>query len=101
MQEWQDTVFKGCTRPAMLMGVPVVPFAVVMGAIILISIWTTILFMLMAVPAIIIMRLIVQHDDQQFRLLGLRILFRVIHGNRNARFWKSSAYSPIKFEKRK
>lgn len=101
MQEWQDTVFKGCTRPAMVMGVPVTPFAIVGGAVVLISIWTTILFMLMMVPVIFIMRLIVQHDDQQFRLLGLRMLFRIIHPNKNARFWQSSAYSPLKFTRRK
>lgn len=101
MQEWQDTVFKGCTRPAMVMGVPVTPFAIVGGAVVLISIWTSILFMVMMVPIIFIMRLIVQHDDQQFRLLGLRMLFRIIHPNKNARFWRCSAYSPLKFTRRK
>lgn len=85
----------------MVMGVPVVPLAIVGMAIILIAIWTTILLTILLVPAIVLMRLIAQHDDQQFRLLGLRILFRFVHRNRNAQFWTSSAYSPLQFDKRK
>ena len=101
MHEWQDTVFKGCTRPAMMFGVPIVPLAVVGMVVILVAVWTTVLLVILMVPIIFVMRLIVQNDDQQFRLLSLRALFRVIHRNRNASFWKSSAYSPLQFERRK
>ena len=85
----------------MMFGVPIVPLALVGMVVILTAVWTTVLLTILMVPIIFVMRLVVQHDDQQFRLLGLRILFRMIHRNRNALFWKSSAYSPLKFEKRK
>lgn len=97
----RDPLFKGCTRPAMLFGVPLVPLAVVGGVVVLISVWTTILFAFTLIPIVITMRIIAKSDDQQFRLLGLKFVFRVINRNKNARFWKASAYSPIAFTKRK
>lgn len=97
----RDPLFKGCTRPAMLFGVPLVPLAVVGGVVVLISVWTTILFAFTLIPIVITMRIIAKSDDQQFRLLGLKFLFRVINRNKNGRFWKASAYSPIAFTKRK
>lgn len=97
----RDPLFKGCTRPAMMMGVPLVPLAVVSGAVILISVWTSILCIFSLVPIVITMRIIAKSDDQQFRLLGLKLLFRFINRNKNGSFWKASAYSPFAFQKRK
>lgn len=95
----RDPLFKGCTRPAMMFGVPLVPLAVVAMVVILISVWTTILFAFTLVPIVITMRWIASSDDQQFRLLWLKMLFRA--GNKNRRFWKAAAYSPFAFQKRK
>lgn len=96
-----DPLFKGCTRPAMIFGVPVMPFVIVCGSIVLITVWTT-FFCLVALPvAILLMRHITKTDDQMFRLLWLKMRFRLMHYNHNARFWKASAYSPIAFKKRK
>ncbi len=97
----RDPLFKGCTRPAMLFGVPLVPLAVVGGVVVLISVWTTILFVFTLIPILITMRIIAKTDDQQFRLLGLKILFRIVNRNKNGRFWKASAYSPIAFTRRR
>ena len=97
----RDPLFKGCTRPAMLFGVPLVPLAVVGGVVVLISVWTTILFVFTLIPILITMRIIAKTDDQQFRLLGLNILFRIVNRNKNGRFWKASAYSPIAFTRRR
>ena len=97
----RDPLFKGCTRPAMLLGVPIVPLASVGIIIILISVWTTIFFATILIPVIPIMRQIARSDDQQFRLLGLKLLFRGIHYNHNRTFWKASVYSPLSFKKRK
>jgi len=33
--------------------------------------------------------------------LGLKLLFRGVNYNHNAKFWKASAYSPFAFKKRK
>jgi len=97
----RDPLFKGCTRPAMVFGVPLVPLAVVSGAVILLSVWTTILLAFSLFPVVMVMRLIAKSDDQQFRLLGLKFLFRTVNYNHNGRFWKSSSYSPLPFKKRR
>jgi type IV secretion system protein VirB3 len=96
----RDPIFKGCTRPAMILGVPVLPLTVVCGAVILIAIWTWFSLVFLTVPIVITMRQIAKSDDQQFRLLGLKMMFRCIYFNHNGRFWKASAYSPIAFKKR-
>lgn len=97
----RDPVFKGCTRPAMLFGVPLVPLAGIGLMVILISVWTTIFFSIVLGPIILVMRAIAQKDDQQFRLLSLRLLFRLFHYNRNRHFWRASVYSPLLFKRRK
>lgn len=85
----------------MVFGVPLVPLAVVSGVVILVSVWTTVFLALALFPIVLTMRLIAKSDDQQFRLLGLKFLFRGVNYNHNGRFWKASAYSPIPFKKRK
>lgn len=97
----RDPLFKGCTRPAMVFGVPLVPLAAVSVVVILLSVWTTVFFAATLVPIVLVMRQIAKSDDQQFRLLGLKLLFRGINYNHNGKFWKASAYSPFSFQKRK
>ncbi|WP_281661165.1 type IV secretion system protein VirB3 [Microvirgula aerodenitrificans] len=97
----RDPLFKGCTRPAMIFGVPLVPLAVVSGVVILLSVWTTIFLSATLIPIILTMRQIAKSDDQQFRLLGLKLQFRFVNYNHNGKFWKASAYSPFTFKKRK
>lgn len=97
----RDPLFKGCTRPAMMFGVPLVPLAAVSVVVILLSVWTTVFFAATLVPIILTMRQIAKSDDQQFRLLGLKLLFRGVNYNHNARFWRASTYSPFAFKKRK
>jgi type IV secretion system protein VirB3 len=99
--DYRDPLFKGATRPAMMMGVPVVPLFIIGMGVVLISVWTSIFLVLLLVPIIVTMQQITKHDDQQFRLLGLKFVFRIINYNHNGRFYKSSAYSPFDFEKRK
>jgi type IV secretory pathway VirB3-like protein len=97
----RDPLFKGCTRPAMYLGVPLVPLVIVTVTVILLSVWTTLFVALTLIPLVLVMRQIVKEDDQQFRLLGLKLLFRFVHYNHNAKFWRASTYSPIAFKKRK
>ena len=97
----RDPLFKGCTRPAMMFGVPLVPLDAVSVVVILLSVWTTVFCAATLVPIILTMRQIAKSDDQQFRLLGLKLLFRGVNYNHNAKFWKASAYSPFAFKKRK
>lgn len=97
----RDPLFKGCTRPAMMFGVPLVPLMCVALVVILLAVWTSVLVALALLPIVVTMRLISKSDDQQFRLLGLKLLFRFVNYNHNGRFWKASTYSPIQFKQRK
>jgi len=106
----RDPLFKGCTRPAMLFGVPLIPLAIVTIFFVLLAVYTTLFVGLLIFPIVIVMRLITKSDDQQFRLLGLKIMFRgcnlpllnrLFYCNHNGKFWKASAYSPIQFTQRK
>ena len=96
-----DPLFKGATRPAMVVGVPLVPLIFVGGTILLLSVWISI-FVLAALPPIVfVMRQITKVDDRQFHLLWLKFQFRVLHPNRNRRFWRASSYSPTSYQRRK
>lgn len=96
-----DPVFKGCTRPAMFWGIPLMPFIATFGAFILLSVWFSFLFLIPLPLVLMGMRHVVKDDDQAFRLHALRLRFRLIAFNRNGKFWKASAYGPIPFVKRK
>lgn len=85
----------------MLFGVPMVPLATVTGAVVLLAVWTSLYVLGLLIPIVLTMKAIVQSDDQQFRLLFLKLWCRgAPHHNGNRRFWKSSAYAPIAFKKR-
>jgi type IV secretion system protein VirB3 len=94
-----DPVFKGCTRPAMFMGVPVTPLVLTFIAMFTIAALARNMFLLLLfVPIVVVMRLIVRNDDQKFRLLYLNARFRL--SARNAKFWGAHAFNPIAFKKR-
>lgn len=99
----RSVIFKGCTRPAMIMGIPIAPAVIAFGGIALLAMWFNLLLFVLLIPAYVVMRAVVKHDDQGFRLLGLRWMCRVFMGNYdgNAKFWRSSSYAPLAFKKRK
>lgn len=96
----RDPLFKGCTRPPMIMGVPMVPFAVMVGLLALLSAWVNLLVLLAGIPIYIIMRVVTKHDDQQFRLLFLKATF-YFPAMSTVRFWKACASAPLSFKKNK
>ena len=97
----RDPLFKGCTRPPMIFGVPVTALFIICGPVLIVSLWTKIYLVATLIPIVLVMRSIAKTDDQQFRLLFLKMRFRVLSYNHNGRFWRSSAYSPLAFKKRK
>lgn len=73
----KNALFRGCTRPPMFMGVPYVPFFMAAGGCFLFSVYTN-FFYLFSIPVVIfIMRQMARRDEMIFRLLGLRLQFRV------------------------
>lgn len=73
----KDILFRGCTRPAMFMGVPYVPFAVGAGACLLLTFYIN-MFCLLLLPVVVFaMRQVTRRDEMIFRLLGLHWGFRI------------------------
>lgn len=73
----KDVLFRGCTRPAMFMGVPYLPFAAGAGTCLLLTFYIN-MFCLLLLPLVIFtMRQMARRDEMIFRLLGLHWRFRV------------------------
>ncbi len=95
-----EVIYKGATRPAMKLGVPLVPLVILFGTGMLLIMWGGILVswwialgVVMAVlPALAWMRFVTAKDDQRFRQMFVALKLR-IH-DRNHRLWKSRSYAP-------
>ena len=53
MAKQVEILFKGMTRPAMLFGVPILPLISVLALISLVSVWTNIMYILVAIPIVL------------------------------------------------
>lgn len=72
----KNILFRGCTRPAMLFGVPYVPFFIGAGGCVLMAMYIDLRFLLLVPIIIFIMRQIARRDELIFRLIGLRLQAR-------------------------
>lgn len=102
-----DPIFKGCTRPAMLGGVPMGPMIVVTGSCFLLGMWGLLLAQALWPPLLMAalwfslfytMRSIARKDDQRFRQIFLWIVLR--KANKSKRFWQATSYSPTRYKRR-
>ncbi|CAG4913485.1 VirB3 family type IV secretion system protein [Paraburkholderia gardini] len=105
MNPFRDPVFKGCTRPAMLWGVPLVAALMIGGGMLIPAIWALlasppvgvgILFLM--IPVFVAMRVITRNDDQRLAQLAQRLRMSV--RQRNRRFWGAHAYVPVRLKRR-
>ena len=95
-----EAIYKGATRPAMKMGIPLVPLVVLFGTGMLLILWVGTLVtwwiapvVLSAfVPALAWMRFVTRKDDQRFRQIFIALKLRL--RDRNRGFWRSRSYSP-------
>lgn len=95
-----EAIYKGATRPAMKMGVPLVPLVVLAGTGMLLTIWGGILaswwvavgVLVSFVPALLWMRFVTSKDDQRFRQIFVAL--RLHLHDRNRRFWRARSYAP-------
>lgn len=102
----RDLIFKGATRPAMMVGVPLVPFVAVAGIHIIAFVWALILIGVMPAVAvamfgilcILVMRLISKTDDQKLNQVVLRV--RSISLRKNNSYWGAHSVSPIDYKGR-
>jgi type IV secretion system protein VirB3 len=95
-----EAIYKGATRPAMKLGVPLVPLVVLTGAGMLLVIWGGTLLswwaalggVIAIVPALLWMRFVTARDDQRFRQMFIALRLQ-LH-DRNRRFWRARSYTP-------
>ena len=103
---YRDPVFRGCTRPPMFLGVPMIPFilltgfAVLAGMLLLfLNALLTILVIALYLPIFVWMRMATRQDDQRLHQLMLRLRMRArMSGARS--HWGALTYTPLKFKKR-
>ena len=95
-----EAIYKGATRPAMKLGIPLVPLVVLFGVGVLLILWGGTLLswwiamavVLSFVPALLWMRLVTARDDQRLRQMFVAIKLRLHHCN--GRFWRARSYAP-------
>ncbi len=73
----KNVLFRGCTRPAMFMGVPYIPFFVGAGGSLLLAVYFGLQYLLLIPPVIFVMRQMARRDEMIFRLLGLNLQFKL------------------------
>lgn len=81
----KNLLFRGCTRPAMFLGVPYLPFFAGAGSCMLLALYFNMFFLLLAPPVIFVMRQMARRDEMIFRLLGLRWQLKLRVRNRQRR----------------
>jgi type IV secretion system protein VirB3 len=95
-----EAIYKGATRPAMKLGIPLVPLVVVFGSGMLLIMWGGILVsgwialgvLVSFAPVLFWMRWLTARDDQRFRQIFIAAKLRL--NDRNRRFWRARSYSP-------
>ena len=95
-----EAIYKGATRPAMKLGIPLVPLVVLFGSGMLlimwggtlVSWWAAAAVLVSFVPALLWMRFVTAQDDQRFR--QMLVLMKLRLHDRNRRFWHARSYSP-------
>lgn len=94
-----EAIYKGTTRPAMLLGVPLVPLVVMLGTSLLLVMWVGSLGSWWILPIVLVaigptwlwMRYVTHKDDQRFRQMFLAIRLRL--RDRNRGLWASRSYA--------
>jgi len=103
---YRDPVFRGCTRPPMFLGAPMVPVILVTGLAVLLAMlglfvspFISIGVITAYVPVFAWMRAVTKTDDQRLNQLLLRLRLRTrMQGGRTA--WGALTFIPLVFKKR-
>lgn len=103
---YRDPVFRGCTRPPMFLGAPMVPIIMVTGLAVMIAMlglyvspYISIAVITAYVPIYAWMRVVTKTDDQRLNQLVLRVRMRTrMQGAR--RSWGALTFIPLVYKKR-
>lgn len=107
MDGYRDPIFKGCTRPAMLAGVPLVPMVLSMIASFLAGMWSfyfisgylVVVIAFTTTAMLISMRAMTKRDDQRLRQVLLRARMRLRHRTSRS-LWSAISYGPLHYKVR-
>ena len=96
-----DSIFRGCTRPALVLGVPIVPLVLLIGPIAFVAIWMTLVIGVYAwiwavaafIPLLSVLRHITAVDDQ--RLLQYVFICKLLAQHRTWVAYARRRYSPF------
>ena len=107
IQGFRDPIFRGCTRPAMLAGVPMIPLLFVTGVFLLTAMWCVYLVSpyvslflgMVYVPILVTMRQITKKDDQRLHQMMMRARMRLRHAAGRA-MWGTTSFGPLRLKKR-
>lgn len=99
----REAIYKGTTRPAIVLGVPLLPSLAWGGAgaiagawgALLLSAWCLVIAAGITLPGLLWMRTVTRRDDQRVTQHGMRLLLAL--RNRNRRLWRCRSYAPIRF----
>lgn len=97
----RDPIFKGATRPAMVMGVPIVPFVVVGGSHVVLGMWALNfggffwLFAIMSAALIELLALRALSAFDEHKLDQLILHARWLAHRRNKRTWGAHSMNPL------
>jgi type IV secretion system protein VirB3 len=103
----RDPIFKGATRPAMMVGVPTIPFIGVASGHFLVAMWLLVLVgcvpclcvLFVGLVVVLAMRYQTSQDEQRLNQLILHLRWRSFR--RNAAHWGAHSLSPTDYQKRK
>lgn len=92
-------LFKGATRPACFMGIPIKPFVCTVGFILILSFWIYPPIMVALIPILFLEYRITKDDDQRFLQLFLAFQTNIL-GTGNKFYWKGvKSFSPVSYKK--
>ena len=105
---FRDPIFKGCTRPAMLGGVPTIPLILICGLTLLLSVgsfylvsgYLSLFILFVTIPVVVTMREMTKKDDQRLRQVMMRARMRLRHRASRAT-WGAISYGPLTFTRRR
>ncbi|RZT91177.1 type IV secretion system protein VirB3 [Advenella incenata] len=102
----QDRIFKGASRPAMIVGIPIVPFILLSGLHIIIAMWLMVFINILATLVVLlilafeILALRKLSENDAYRLNIFLAWVRNSTFRRNAANWGTHSMSPINYKKR-
>lgn len=99
-------IFKGATRPPMIMGIPMIPFILVAGVTMILTMWTLskvsamlgFAILMAGGVALFLMREISKDDDQKLSQALMKL--RGIRFRANSAYWNGHSVSPIDYKRR-